>query len=136
MKKSGLIRYNYSNAHKYAKGLTLLEITVALVILSMVIGGLLSVFTAAKRQIMHSSSRSAGGELGTFFLDRFQMQVRADTWGTNCLGTGTLANCPNLTQGTADGFDRNYDASYTVTPNFACSTLTRVLVTLTWNETF
>ena len=95
------------------KGLSLLEILVASLILALVLAGLLNIFVAGKRWVLHNRLRMTGGELGKFFLDPLQNEVRQDTWSTSCLGTGT---CPDQTAGPAQGLDRTYTASYTVSP--------------------
>ena len=76
------------------KGLTLLEIIVATAILALVIAGLANIFIAGKRYILHSRTKMTGGELGRYFLDEMQMQVREDTWSSSCLGQGG-ASCPD-----------------------------------------
>lgn len=122
--------------NNYLTGFTLLEVTVSIIILSIVISGLVNVFISGKRWILHSRSRMTAGELGKYFLDPLQMQVRQDIWNTtSCLGTGNLTNCPNQTAGTGQGLDRNYTAYYNVTPGSPLSNITKVKVNITWNET-
>lgn len=117
------------------KGLSLLEILVASLILTLVLAGLLNTFLAGKRWVLHNRLRMTGGELGKYFLDPLQNQVRGDTWNTtSCLGTGTSANCPDGTAGTAQGLDRDYKASYTVSPDTPISNITKVKVDITYPE--
>lgn len=113
------------------KGLTLLEIIISTLILSLVMIGMVNLFISGKRWLLHSRSRMVGAELGKYFLDPLQQQVRQDTWNdpTNCLGTG---NCTNETVNTAQG---NYTAQYNTNPNTPITNLTRVVVNITWNET-
>lgn len=114
-----------------AGGFTLIEIVVAAVILALVITGLANIFVAGKRWVLHSNMRMAGGELGRYFLDPLQMQVRQDTWGASCLGTG---NCPGQTVGVAEGFDTDYTASYSVTTDYQGTSLSKVVARVTWTE--
>lgn len=114
------------------KSLTLLEILIATVILALVVGGLANVFMVGKKYILHSRSRMSAGELAKTFLDPLQMQVREDQWSTNCLGTGTPANCPDQTVGITQGLDRDYTAKYTVTPNSPITNLSKVRIDITW----
>ena len=73
-----------------------------------------------------------GGEVGKFFLDPLQMDVRADQWGSNCLSANT--SCPGnqtISYGT-------YNLTYTPNYNFTDVTgtnLSRVVLNVTWNET-
>jgi len=71
-------------------GFSLLEIIVATVIISLTILGLLGVFAAGNYWVIHFRDRSTGAELGKFFIDPLQMQVRQDQWGTNGLSTNTI----------------------------------------------
>jgi len=111
------------------KGLSLLEVVVATTIMVLIIANIANIFLASKRHILRARSRRTGGELGYFFLDPLQKQVRQDTWDTSCLATGT---CQNQTVGTAEGLDKNYTASYEVSPNFGSTNLTKVKATISW----
>ena len=114
------------------KGLSLIEILVAAIILALVMTGLANTFIAAKRHILHSRLRMTAAELGKYFLEPLQMQVRQDEWGTaNCL---SQANCLDETAGPAEGLDRDYTAHYTITPDRPISNLNRVRVDITWTE--
>lgn len=62
------------------RGFTLLEIIISVVIFTLTVTGMANVFLTGKRWILHARSRMAGGELGKFFLDPLQMEVRQDTW--------------------------------------------------------
>ena len=118
----------------HKKGLTLLEILVAMLILALVMTGMVNLFITGKKWILHARSRMTGGALGKSFLDPLQMQVRQDQWGNNCLSTGTEANCPDQTAGEAQGLDRDYTAHYTVTPSFPITNLNKVKVAISWTE--
>jgi len=118
----------------HKKGFTLLEIIVSMVILVLTVVGLANLFISGKRWLLHTRSRMSAGELGKYFLDPLQMQVNQTTWNTNCLGTGSAANCPDQNIGQAQGLDRDYTASYTVTPNYPITNLSKVIVNITWTE--
>jgi len=111
------------------KAFTLIEILVATTIMVLIIASIANVFLASKRHILRARSRRTGGELGYFFLDPLQKQVRQDTWDTSCLATGT---CQDQTVGTAEGLDKDYTAHYEVSPNFGGTKLTKVKVTISW----
>jgi hypothetical protein len=111
------------------KAVSLLEIVVATVIMVLIMASLSNIFLASKRYILHTRSRRTGGEMGYFFLDPLQKQVRQDNWDTSCLGTGT---CPDQITGIAEGLNTDYTAHYEVTPNFGGTTLSKVKVTISW----
>lgn len=108
------------------KGLSLLEILIASILLALVMIGMANLFIVGKRYVLHSRSRMSGGELGKLFLDPLQMQVHQGNWNSNCLGSG---NCTAGSQ-TLDGIQ--YNATYTIT-NVTNATR-RVAVNITWNE--
>lgn len=110
------------------KGLSLLEIIVSAVIMSLLITGLANLFLAGKRQILHSRARMTGGELGKYFLDPLQMDVRQDQWGSNCLSAGI--NCPGsqLIEGLT------YAPVYVINHDSPIAKVNKVRVDITWNE--
>lgn len=110
------------------KGLTLLEILVSIMILSLVVTGLTHVFIAGKRHILRSRSRISAVELGRLFLDTLQMDVRNDTWTTTCLG-GNSSACP----ATQTINNITYAPNYTIS-DINGTTLRKVKVNITWNE--
>lgn len=130
------------------KGLTLFEIIISTLIMSVVLVGLANIFTAGKRHILHSRSRATGGELGKLFLDPLQMQVRQDTWDNaseNVLATGIRycdsdgshtqqpgTFCPSETERTIDNIA--YSAKYDISNHPSSSNIRKVILTLTWNE--
>lgn len=109
------------------KGLTLIEILISTLILSLVMTGLANIFLAGKRHVLHSRSRMAGGELGRYFLDRLQMDVRQDQWGDNCLSGG--AGCPAAQ--TINNIQ--YNPAYNIS-DVSGTTLRKVKVNITWDE--
>ena len=108
------------------RALTLFEILVSVVILSLVITGLANVFVAGKKYMQHNRLRLTGGELGKLFLDPLQNDVRADIWSTTRLGTGSAS----AVSATIDNkvYNGTYDINTTNLPN----NLTRVKVTVKW----
>lgn len=111
------------------KGLTLIEIIVSLVIMSITMAGLVNIFISARRHILHARTRMTGGELGKYFLDPLQMEVRQDTWDNNNLSVRPPYNGTNQT------IERiNYRPIYNIT-NVTNTTLRKVVVDIVWNET-
>ncbi|MFH0917605.1 MAG: prepilin-type N-terminal cleavage/methylation domain-containing protein [Candidatus Omnitrophota bacterium] len=94
------------------KGFSLVEILVASAIFSLVMLGLVSVFIAAKGQILHSRERMMSAEIGKLFIDPLQMDVRADTWAA-----GVASNALTLT---APGFPVYCDSVGGHTQNKNC----------------
>lgn len=68
-----------------------MEIVVAATILALVTVGLANIFFAGKRWLAHSRFKMTSAELGKYFLDPFQLNVRQDQWNT---GAGDY-NAPN-----------------------------------------
>lgn len=118
------------------KGLTLLEILIAVLIFSITIVGFANLFISGKRYILHARDRMSGGELGKFFLDPLHMQVRQDLWsaGTQCI-TGDLTSCPQ----TQTINNTDYDSTYNISDLLPdaqnpLGRLRKVRVNLTWTE--
>lgn len=131
-----------------------MEIIVSMTILTVVMAGLLNFFISAKKQTHYSRSRVTAAELGRYFLDPLQMQVRQDQWGSNCLSAGCsnagclgLGGCPsaqtinNIPFSPAYCFDCccPYPVPSGCTETHACSyitgtTLKRVRVVISWSE--
>lgn len=61
---------------------TLFEIIISTVIFCLVMAGMVSVFVAGKRHVMHSRERMTSSEIGKLFLEPLQLHVRQDTWDT------------------------------------------------------
>ncbi len=108
-----------------------MEIIVALVILSLTMVGMLNVFISAKKYSLLSRSRVTAGQLGKYFIDPLQMQVRQDTWNNtnNCIGPNATSGCPS-----AKGV-----GTITYTPNYTINgvtgtTLRRVKVDVSWTQ--
>jgi len=132
---------------------SLFEVIVATVILSMVLAGMVSVFVASKRHVMHSRDRITSGEMGKLFIDPLQLYVRQDNWDTvsNALrlvgsnyitycdadpAHATLQNpaCPaDASQRKVNNID--YTAQYEVAA-VSGTELRKVTVKVNWTELF
>ena len=109
----------------------MLEILVSAMMLALVLLGLANIFAAAKRYVLHSRSWMTAGELSRYFLDRLQMDVRQDQWGSNCLSTnGTNTNCDTTSQSIDNiSYTPQYEKS-----QIAGTTLRKVRLTINWQE--
>jgi Tfp pilus assembly protein PilW len=127
------------------KGLSLLEILIAGVILTLVLAGLLNTFLAGKRWVLHNRLRMTGGELGKLFLDPLQGYVRQDTWNQAGNSLNTVITycdndalhtqnpaCPPSADRTIGGME--YSAQYNVTPHPTNPNIRKVVATIQWNE--
>ena len=115
------------------KGLTILEIIIATLIMAIITTGLANIFIAAKRHILHARSRMAGGELGKYFIDPLQMEVREDTWNQTSDNNLSLGSRVGLNQIIND---IEYEPTYSVTENISnLPNLRKVKVDIAWNET-
>lgn len=110
----------------YNRGLTLLEILIASLLLCMFMVGLMGVFIGSKRYLISSRSQMAAGELGRYFLGNLSMQVKQSEWGNNCLSNSTYCTPQNITLGNI-----NYNATYNTTEVFG---LRKARVNITWEE--
>ena len=119
-----------------------------MLILALVVAGEAGLFVVGKRHILHSRCKMTAGELGKYFLDPLQMQVRQDTWGTasNSLTIGVRycdsdgghtqqpSGCPSLGERTLDYI--TYNAQYTIDNiSVGTSNLRRVRADISWLET-
>jgi len=109
------------------RGFTLLEILVATIILALTTVGLANIFIVGKRYILSNRSRMVRGELGKYFLDPLQMNVRQDTWGVNgnCLSTTT--GCPGQV---TDMDNTTYTPTYQITNNSPITNINKVKVSI------
>lgn len=114
------------------KGISFIELIVALLILALTLAGLVNLFISGKRWVLLSQTKMTGGELGKLFLDDFQVMVRQNDWGeaTNCLSQGL---CANEMAGTVQGLDRDYTGRYTINTGQPQIGLNRVRVNITWD---
>ncbi len=122
------------------KGLTLLEIVVATVIMALVMTGLANIFVGAKRWLLHSRSRMAGGELGKYFLDPLAASVKQSDWDTtqNDYVASNPLHKRSAEEGTAVTLDnRTYTSYYTLTvpPTFSANDpMRKAKVEIKWTE--
>ncbi len=110
-------------------GFSIVEILVALVIFSLVILGLVSVFIAAGKHITHARERMTSAQLGKFFLDPLQTYVSQETWDK----TGNklaLGSWPGTTQSINN---RNFSEVHEVSV-ISDTDLRRVISKITWTE--
>jgi prepilin-type N-terminal cleavage/methylation domain-containing protein len=114
------------------RGLTLLEIIIATVIMALITTGLANIFIAAKRHILHARSRMAGGELGKYFIDPLQMEVREDTWDQP-QPNNNLTEAYNYMGESQTINSVEYKPTYTITNS--SDSLRKVKVEIGWNET-
>jgi prepilin-type N-terminal cleavage/methylation domain-containing protein len=113
------------------QGVSFIELLVALVIFALTLVGLVNIFGATKTLVSLSQSRMSVGEIGKLVLEPLQMQVRQDQWATNCLGTGTPANCPPTI---VKNQNKDYTVTYDVDTNTPLTNITRVKIDVTWQE--
>ncbi|MFH0790428.1 MAG: hypothetical protein V2A64_02245 [Candidatus Omnitrophota bacterium] len=113
------------------KALSLLEILVAVIVLSLIILGSTGLFVASKGRILHSRWRMTAGEAGRLFLGPLQGEVRGDTWSTSCLNGGACVSTPEQIDG------MTFTPAYTVgvgTATGLIPNLNRVQVRVSWTE--
>jgi hypothetical protein len=124
------------NIYKDRIGLSLLEIIVALLILSLVMYGLTSLFIASKRFMYHSSSSVLSMEAGKYFFEDGGLAVTADNYssGQNCLYND--AACSGSDNVTYNGIRYNitYHTQNVTNSTNANTTLRKVIINVTWNE--
>lgn len=133
-------------------GFSLVEIIVASVIFALVVVGLMSVFVAGSKHIIHARERMTSAEVGKLFIDPLQTDVNQSTWtlgqASNALTIGTTycdsdaghtqnKNCPPAAQRVVN--NREFSATYaiadaTTDTALANTDLRRVTTTITWNE--
>lgn len=117
-----------------------MEILVSTFLIVLTLTGLIHLFVAGQRLILHSHTKMGVGELGKAFLDPLQKDVRQDTWAqaTNNLFVGTRycdsvaghpqqQNCPARI---LNGIE--YNATYVISdlsPN-----MRKVINTINWKE--
>ncbi len=81
------------------KGVTLTEVIVGAVILSVAFGGLLATFVAVRKYVNRANKRLIAVNLATHQFDNLYRAVSADTWDSGDLQTGST----NLDSYTIDG---------------------------------
>ncbi|MFH1655924.1 MAG: prepilin-type N-terminal cleavage/methylation domain-containing protein [Candidatus Omnitrophota bacterium] len=96
---------------KHKKGLSLVEILIAMVILAITAAGLFSSFVAANRFIARSKRRLAAANLTRHVNEQLFEYVRADTWADS---VSNLLTCPD-TDGVAGHSNGDYPCDKTLT---------------------
>ncbi|MCF7917035.1 MAG: hypothetical protein K9L61_04585 [Candidatus Omnitrophica bacterium] len=76
------------------KAVSLLEILVSAVLLSLVVGGLTSAFFSVREYIRHAKERSTAADLAYSHSRTLYQDVRGDTWDTGRLSDGTNQSLP------------------------------------------
>lgn len=148
-----LDKYKASDSNNYLTGFTLIEILVAVLLLSLVMTGLAYVFVAGKRHLLHTRSKMQAAELGRLFLAPLQMDVTMSErssgaqngWGqaNNGLNTGIRycdsdaghtqqTGCPSQAERTIDSIV--YEATYTINQDNPITNVNKVKVDITWTE--
>ncbi len=126
------------------RSFTLFEVVVATLIFSLAMAGLIGIFVAGTRNVLHFRERMTGSEMGKLFIDPIQLYVRQDTWdaSTNALTLGTTycnssgsnqnPACPSVsTQRSVNGV--SYDAQYDVS-SISGMGARRVKTKVSWSE--
>ena len=113
----------YKNMLSRQNGLTLLEITIAMLILALTMAGLTNVFLSSKKLLRHGNARMTAVEAGKYFFDSLQDEVRQDEWSFNCLGN--FIGCPSALGA------YTFNSSISTFPETA---LRKVKLTVSWNR--
>jgi prepilin-type N-terminal cleavage/methylation domain-containing protein len=120
---------------KVIRAFTLMECLVSMVLISLVLVGLGSVFLGGKKWMGHRRYQVTAAQIAKVFLDPLQMDVRQDNWGTatNCLSS-IGENCSSYgSHAPIDGI--TYSAGYVISsPPVDGGNLRRVQLTVSWNE--
>lgn len=115
------------------KAFSLVEVLIAVLLLSLLAMGMAYVFVGSKQHAKHSYQKLKAMEVGRYFLSSLQMQVRQDQWASNCLGTGS--GCPRSPDNDMVIGGVTYQTNSTVTPSYLGTNLSKVKLNIAWNET-
>lgn len=77
------------------KAVSLAEVMVSIIILALSVTGIITVFYTARNYIARTEKRSAATSLSHSNLRVLPQAVRADTWDTGGLSTGTKSLSPS-----------------------------------------
>lgn len=117
-------------------GFSLVEVIVAAVIFALVIVGLMGVFMAASKHLTHARERMSSAQLGKFFLDPLQADVRQDTWDQ--IGNElklTPIGTPRAAVFSPQTINKNtFSGVHDVSAIPGMENLRRVITTITWDE--
>ena len=96
-----------------SKALTLVEVIISMVILSLLAAGLTKVFVSSGQWLFHGRALMTGTAVGKSFLDPLQLQVSQGSWnGGTCLTSdGSVCGAPQASLNNIP-----YTATYAVTP--------------------
>ncbi len=117
------------------RAVTLVEIIVALVILSLVMAGMANLFVSSRRWSGHAGSRLAGSGLAGHFLSLPGLAVSAESWETNCIGSNNGCDEQVYTLGGTD-YTANYSVSLAVTNASLVSidSIHKLELRISWND--
>jgi type II secretory pathway pseudopilin PulG len=119
--------------NRQRSGMTLIEGIVALALLIVIGTGLFGIFTSSQRLIYHSGSRFASSSLGRFAIESSdQLLVRADE--DNCISNSSKCVDKAISLNRID-YNVNYTTGAVADPSGADTSLRKVVVNVTWNET-
>jgi hypothetical protein len=123
------------NIYRNKTGLSLLEIIVALLILSLVMYGLTSLFVMSKGFVSHSSSRILSMEVAKYFFEDPGLAVTAENYtaNQNCLYNNTSCSGANVTYN-GMVYNITYDTQNVTNSTNADTTLRKVIINVTWTE--
>jgi prepilin-type N-terminal cleavage/methylation domain-containing protein len=115
------------------KGMTLLEIIISMMILSLITVGIANVFLAAKKYVRFDRSRIVAAQLGRYYMDVLQLNVTAANWRT---ASNNLTAQAYLDFNDTINRNMNYTINRTVDYPFdPAMKIHRVKLTISWNET-
>ncbi|MFH1190906.1 MAG: prepilin-type N-terminal cleavage/methylation domain-containing protein [Candidatus Omnitrophota bacterium] len=116
-------------------GFSLIEVLVSAVVFSLVMLGMVSVFISAKRFMSHARERMVSAEIGKFFIDPLQMDVKFENWGQagNILTSGG-SGVPQRINGVDFSGTHAVTAVPDATPLDPYDNLRRVITTISWTE--
>jgi Tfp pilus assembly protein PilW len=113
-------------------GLSLLEIIVSMMILAAALVGLINVFVMSNALLAHSRARVSASQLGTVFLEPLHSDVRLTDWN---LSSNNLTVQTDVVKSPVAVNNIDITPKYTVADDPSGSTIRRVSLNLTWNET-
>ncbi|MCF7893299.1 MAG: hypothetical protein K9L77_03950 [Candidatus Omnitrophica bacterium] len=98
---------------KTKKAVSLVEILAAALILSFVVGGLISAFLGVRRYIRHAKERATAANLSRSHLRTLLSQVRNDSWNSGGLSAGTSQSLPTGSEDWSDIDNIDYEGANT-----------------------
>ena len=110
----------------------MLEIIVSMMILSLALVGLINVFVMSNSFLAHSRAKVSASLLGTVFLEPLHSDVRYSDWN-NSSSNNLYPRSFSMSPTAVNNID--ITPNYTVADDPLGSTIRRVRLNLTWNET-